>query len=226
MAELDYRTAAGKAEGGYTPRFLRINKYFNRPLAWLLVRALARTPVTPNAVTYASFALAAAAAAIFLRGTPGAFLAAGLLTQLSSIVDCADGMLARARNRTSEFGAYLDLLLDRVGELLVFLGYVFGLERYARKPGLLILGLVSAGLYFFLMTVFYLTKAYLHDTRPGDAAENRAWLMAMIAVFAILNRMESGVYVMFAAASAGSLGLTIRFFFKRRPEAAAAPPAT
>lgn len=71
---------------GLVSRYL--NRRFSRPLA----RLLTRTPATPNQVSLASFAIAMGAMALFLTGHN---IWGGVAAQASSVVDGADGDLAR-----------------------------------------------------------------------------------------------------------------------------------
>jgi len=208
----DYRVASGKSESAFTPRFLQINKVFNRPAASLIVRVLFKTKVTPNQVTLASFVIGLAGAGCFALATREAFIAGGLLTQLSSIVDCADGMLARARGTSNDFGAYLDLLLDRINEYLLLIGAVAGQYRSSGRELDLLIGGFAVGLYFLLTTQFYLAKNLIRDERRGEAAENRGWLMFLIALFAVINRLDIGFFVLLGFSLGGNIGLLIRFF--------------
>lgn len=211
-AGFDYAVAARKRENAFIPRFLQINKVLNRPVAAVLVRALFPTSVTPNQVTLASFFIGLAGAGCFALATPAAFFAGGLLAQLSSIVDCADGMLARARGTASDFGAFLDLLLDRVNEFFLIAGAVLGHFRQSGREIDLVLGIFALGLYFLLTTQFYLAKNLLGDNRRGEAAENRSWLMFLIALFAVVNRMDWGIVLLLLISLGGNIGLLIRFF--------------
>jgi CDP-L-myo-inositol myo-inositolphosphotransferase len=49
-------------------------------------------------------------------------IAAGLLAQLSSIIDGVDGSLARLKSLSSAFGGFLDSILDRYADILIILG--------------------------------------------------------------------------------------------------------
>ncbi|HTO95137.1 MAG TPA: CDP-alcohol phosphatidyltransferase family protein [Bacteroidota bacterium] len=97
-----------------------INTYVLRPAAGLLVRTLYRTPVTPNQVTLAATAAGLAAAGLYLQGTPGLTLAAGLCITLKDILDSADGQLARAKGMFSRAGRFLDSIGDFAVNLAVF----------------------------------------------------------------------------------------------------------
>ena len=83
------------------------------------VRILARTSITPNAITWFGFLLAVGAAAFIITGY---LFAAGLVVLLAGFFDILDGALARHRNQTTRFGAVLDSTLDRLAEAVVLLG--------------------------------------------------------------------------------------------------------
>jgi len=215
-AAFDYEKAVRKSENHFVPRFLQINKFLNRPAASLIVRVFFKTRITPNQVTVASFFIGLAGAGCFSLATPGSFIAGGLLTQLSSIVDCADGMLARARGTSNEFGAHLDLILDRINESFLITGAILGWFRFSGRESDLILGLFALGLYFLQTTLFYLVKSLTGDERRGETAENRGWLMFLIALFAVINRLDIGLVVLIIASLGGTIGLLIRFFRFRK----------
>jgi phosphatidylglycerophosphate synthase len=215
----------GKEEGRHGVRQLGINRAVNRPLAGLLVRALYATRVTPNQVTLAAFVIGLAGALFFLGGRPWAFAVGGVLVQLSSIVDCADGMLARARGQTSEFGATLDLLLDRLNEFFLMIACALGYFFYSRKGWLLGLGLAGTALYFLETTVFYLLNGARGLARRGETSEERGWLMFGLFFFGLTGRIDIAILVLpfFAAATVAFMVVD----FCRRPEktiGAARPP--
>ena len=89
-----------------------------RPLAHLLVRALLRTRVRPEHLVLLQGALGALAAGLVVRGDD---LAAAALLIARSVLDNADGQLARARGQASQLGRYLDTEVDLLTNLLVFL---------------------------------------------------------------------------------------------------------
>lgn len=212
-AEFDYRLAVAKKDSRWALRLLQLNRYLNRPLASLLVRAVFRTRVTPNQITVAGFVLNLAAAGFFLRGRREFLLWGGILAQLSSIVDCADGMLARSRGQVSEFGAALDLILDRLGEFLVLGAAAAGLFFRSGRALWLGLGFLALALYFLSLTLFYLIKALRRDERRADTAETRAWLMALIGLFGVLGRADIGLAVLLAFAACSTLYQLGEFLF-------------
>ncbi len=76
-------------------------------------------PITPNQVTFVAFAVMVAAAAALGAGAP---VPAALLIAFSSVLDGSDGEVARLTYRSSTYGAFLDAVLDRVADGLMFTG--------------------------------------------------------------------------------------------------------
>jgi phosphatidylglycerophosphate synthase len=77
---------------------------------------LARTPITPNGVTWLMLVAGLAAAGVL--SLPGIAPAVGavLLVQLQLLLDCSDGELARWQKRSSPAGIYLDRIAHYVTE--------------------------------------------------------------------------------------------------------------
>jgi phosphatidylglycerophosphate synthase len=117
-------------DGFYSVFFLR---KFSKILTWLAVRIGA----TPNQVTLLSFAIGLSAAYSFSQGGFAATLVGAILLQLSIIVDCVDGELARYTRKFSSLGAWLDAVTDRVKEYLVFFGLAYGAAREGKDFWLL-----------------------------------------------------------------------------------------
>ena len=100
--------------------------FFLRRLSKLLTFLAIKVRATPNQVTLASFAIGLYAAYLFAQGDTWSLVIGAILLQVSLIVDCVDGELARYTRRFSELGAWLDAITDRVKEYAVFLGLAYG----------------------------------------------------------------------------------------------------
>jgi CDP-diacylglycerol--glycerol-3-phosphate 3-phosphatidyltransferase len=90
-----------------------------RTLASRSVTGLARTRVTPNALTATGVTLCVAAAvpAPFEdRSKILVYWLAAAVFVVGSVLDILDGALARAGGKSTVFGAFLDSTTDRVGE--------------------------------------------------------------------------------------------------------------
>jgi len=91
------------------------NAYVCRPIAAVLVDALKDTRITPNQITLSAVFVALASVAMLLLW-PGhaGLIAAAVVFELSYVLDCADGMLARWRGTASPVGHLLDFLMDEL----------------------------------------------------------------------------------------------------------------
>jgi CDP-diacylglycerol--glycerol-3-phosphate 3-phosphatidyltransferase len=90
-----------------------------RTLASRSIVGLARTRVTPNALTTAGVSLCLAAAVLVYFEDHNKFLfywLGAFVFVVGSILDILDGALARAGGKTTPFGSFLDSTTDRVGE--------------------------------------------------------------------------------------------------------------
>ena len=115
-----------------------ISQHLNRRLSRPLARLLAPTPITPNQVSVAAFLVALGAMGLFVIGEN---LWAGLAAQASSIIDGADGDLARLKSMTSPFGGFFDAVLDRYADAAILGGLAYW--AFAFETGTPI-GLVAA----------------------------------------------------------------------------------
>jgi len=119
LGQLRLKMANRANDGFYSVFFLR---KFSKLLTWLAVRVKA----TPNQVTLISFAIGLYSAFCFTKGSFSQTLLGAVLLQISIIVDCVDGELARYTRKFSKLGAWLDAVTDRVKEYMVFLGLAIG----------------------------------------------------------------------------------------------------
>lgn len=108
-------------------------------------RRLAATGITPNQVTVAGLVTVLVAAVLIGYGF---LVAGGLLFLAGSLFDLMDGVLARAEDRTTDIGAFLDSSLDRIGEGVVFAALVlhFATEGDPWMAALTVIALTGANL--------------------------------------------------------------------------------
>jgi phosphatidylglycerophosphate synthase len=125
MGRVRLRMANRANDGFFSVFFLR---KFSKLLTWLAVRVKA----TPNQVTLISFAIGLYSAYSFAQGSFWWIFLGAVLLQLSIIVDCVDGELARYTRKFSKLGAWLDAVTDRVKEYMVFLGLAIGADKNGR----------------------------------------------------------------------------------------------
>jgi CDP-diacylglycerol--glycerol-3-phosphate 3-phosphatidyltransferase len=119
-----------------------------RSLASRSVTGLARTRVTPNALTAAGVTLCLAAAVIVPFENRNELLfywLAAVVFVVGSVLDILDGALARAGGKSTAFGAFLDSTTDRVGEGAILASIGFVLARQGNDVAVLVTILSVAG---------------------------------------------------------------------------------
>jgi len=117
-----------------------ISRHLNRKASEPMARLLVKTRITPNQVSWAAFGIAVLSFVSFIFGQN---IIGGLLAQLSSIVDGVDGGLARLKGASSEFGGFLDSILDRYADILIVLGLTFWSLSHETYPGIWLVGFLS-----------------------------------------------------------------------------------
>ena len=117
-----------------------VSRYINRRISEPIAKLLARTRITPNQISWTAFGLAVLSFLSFIYNWN---IAAGLLAQLSSIIDGVDGSLARLRGMSSAFGGFLDSILDRYADILVMLGLTIWSASNEVYPYIWLVGFLS-----------------------------------------------------------------------------------
>jgi CDP-diacylglycerol--glycerol-3-phosphate 3-phosphatidyltransferase len=123
-------------------RLAGARKAFAHRFSQPIVRLLARTKVTPNALTWLGLLLSLAAGVLIALKQP---FVAGFVVLFAGLFDMLDGALARLTDRTTKFGAILDSTLDRLGEVAVLLGLLIFFVREPSTTGILLVGFTLPG---------------------------------------------------------------------------------
>ena len=111
----------------FTDRARTMTRGVVEPLAY----AIGRVGLTPNGVTLIGMSLHVLVAALLALGY---FAVGGALLFIASGIDGLDGTLARLTGKTTPFGAFFDSTLDRISEVLTFLGLILYLDWRAVDP--------------------------------------------------------------------------------------------
>ena len=106
-----------------------------RTLATRSVGGLARTRITPNALTASGVLLCLVASVLVLFEHPHRLLffwLAAAVFVVGSLLDILDGALARAGGKTTPFGGFLDSTTDRISEgfMLTAIAYVLATHHH------------------------------------------------------------------------------------------------
>lgn len=114
------RLQANRIDDGFYSTF--VVRKISKPLTGLAIR----WGLSPNSITIFSFIIGLLAAASFAGGSRWFLLLGAVLLQLSLVIDCVDGEVARATRRFSTLGAWLDASTDRVKEYAAYAGLAAG----------------------------------------------------------------------------------------------------
>jgi archaetidylinositol phosphate synthase len=138
-------------------------EYVFRPAAQLVVLVLRPLRVAPPAVVLANAACGLGAAVAIMRGH---LIVGALLLQAKTLLDNADGQLARATGRISVLGRYLDSESDLLVNAVVFaaLGSATG-EPFLALAAFLVLTLVLS-LDFNFERLYRRERGDEHDPSP------------------------------------------------------------
>ena len=171
-----------------------VDKIFNRPCGRPLSKLLVHTPVSPNLVSMASILIGVISAFFLAAGQYALTIVGAVLFQISAIVDCVDGDIARAVFKESPLGKWLDLAGDQVVHVAVFAGIAIGVVRAGGSTHVLWLGASAiAGALLSFMVVLRGMRC-----RPGensaiqkliDAATNRDFSVIVL-VLALLQQLH------------------------------------
>ena len=145
----------------------------HRPLAYVLARSLLNTPVSPNLITLLSLGVGLYGAYFVTRSTPHHFQWAALCCFIATVLDCADGQLARLRKTSSVIGRMLDGTTDVLVSGSVLLGVTYVVfQRYVTSwwhgvlaIALMVVMIVSTSVQTTLFDHY--KTIYLKVTVPG-----------------------------------------------------------
>ncbi len=108
-----------------------VSKRLNRPLSIRLTRFLVKYQITPNQISVFSFFISLVAAVLLGAGGKRMLASGGIIAQAASVIDGCDGEVARLKYLSSEYGGWLDAVLDRYADAFLLFGLTLhGLSCY------------------------------------------------------------------------------------------------
>jgi CDP-diacylglycerol--glycerol-3-phosphate 3-phosphatidyltransferase len=181
-----------------------------------LVRVLAKTPVTPNALSWSGFILALGAAALVINGYP---LAAGIVVLVAGFFDILDGALARRVKKVTPFGAVLDATLDRLSEGVILLAIM---AVYAIQPWLTGVLLVGAALILSQLVSYIRARAEAQGLACKVGIFTRAERVVILALGLLLSYFTPALAIALAIIAVFSLVTVIQrvvYVWRQKPPA-------
>src|SRR5215204_6462630 len=164
-----------------------------------MVRALAAAGVHPNILTAIGVTINVGCAVLFGIGE---FFFAGIVLIVANIFDMLDGNVARLTGNVTKFGTFLDSSLDRLSDMVAFLGIMMFYAGNSPQHSLLNVFLAGVGMIASVM-VSYTTA--------------RSEGLGVKANVGFLQRPERIVLLIIGALSTWDWNST-NFFFNRMPQ--------
>ena len=160
-------------------------KHISYPIGARFAYVFAKLGFSPNAVSLFGLAVALlTVVAVYFQ--PNNVIAAVIIfigLEVSYIIDCADGVLARALNRTSPFGALLDKLCDGLQTLVIPLLLIWiidcrgEIQTHLTVP-LIITWVISSSL---LTHTIWFKSIYVAQSKPSETSK-RGFIASVAAI--------------------------------------------
>ena len=143
-------------------------------------RTIARTGVSPNALTTVGLVLTATGAGLVIADHP---VAAGWVLVFGGLMDTFDGAVARARNRSTPFGGFYDSVTDRMSDGIILGGMAVWLRDDVRLLLLVVAALITAQ-----VTSYVRAKAEAIDLSCSIGIMERAERAILLMFALVFNR--------------------------------------
>ena len=127
-------------------------RWIGRGSGWLLDRIVAiisATGVNPNILSYLGLFVTGWAAVLLAAGK---FRWAAAAIFLAGFFDLADGPVARRMKRATTFGAFLDSMLDRYSDMLLYMGIIVYYAKVGRFFYVILAAVAMAGSFMVSYT--------------------------------------------------------------------------
>lgn len=177
---------------------------------------------TPNQITSISGIFGILGALLLTMGDYSTNIIAAIFIQIFAILDVVDGDVARAKDLQSVRGMWLDIFFDKLNDFLIISCFTLGVFLKNTNPIILFFGMCLMGINFFIQFIMVLNDHLFKVNRvvnediinsKGDSLSRinylvgnivifyrahislqHSQLLVLISFFAIINKMEFGLY--------------------------------
>lgn len=178
--------------------------FFYRTLGIFIVPYILRTGVSATTVTLTGGAVGLAGALVLAGGTYPFLVIGTILIQICLFIDYTDGGVARARGEASNYGDWLDCIVDRVVDAGVFFGLCWGHYRTHGQVDVWVWGFAAIALRTMIGAFTHITELYVprslamikSDLQAGGLRRVLKWgafsrvnLYFLIAVLCLLDQV-------------------------------------
>ncbi|NOR22942.1 MAG: NTP transferase domain-containing protein [Desulforhopalus sp.] len=120
-----------------------VSRWLNRPISIRFSKVLVNFNITPNQISFFSFVLSMIAAGFFALGNYWFLALGGIIAQFASIIDGSDGEVARLKYLSSEYGGWVDAVLDRYADAFLLFGLTWYVYSQDLSPWALGIGFLA-----------------------------------------------------------------------------------
>lgn len=166
-----------------------------KPKLEALGKIFASTGLPPNFWTSVGLVFAFASAIAYGIGIEYGFIIGGILLLISGFFDIVDGQVARVTRKTSQKGSFLDSMFDKIAEVAIFLGLLFG--GYT-EPYLILLAITISLLVSYARAKADALSVKLQGIGIGERAER---LLAIAIIGFIPGMMVYAVIIVIIIAT-------------------------
>jgi CDP-diacylglycerol---glycerol-3-phosphate 3-phosphatidyltransferase len=180
-------TSLGRFKNGYTNG--------GRSVAFRFMQRFTSVPITPNQLTTLGFVLNVAAGALIYERH---WVWATVAFVAGSVIDALDGALARAHDKSTPFGGFLDSTLDRMSEGVILGSIALVLADQGHTVALACVFVALVGSFLVSYTRAKAEALGLKGDVGLMARAERIVLLAAVLPFAGLGALPYVIYVLAA----------------------------
>jgi phosphatidylglycerophosphate synthase len=138
-----------------------IDLFFYRPLAFLLVKSVYNTRITPDHITLAAIIMGLTGGFFYSFGQQLTCFIGAFFYIMFVILDCSDGQLARLKKNGTSIGRLLDGIADYIVVISIYIGIAIGYSNKEGQPSSMFDLLIISGISIIIQEVlvdFYRTR--------------------------------------------------------------------
>jgi len=143
--------------------------YILRPIAFIFVKLLYPTSITPNQVSLMSIVVGMMSGYFFSRGDVTSYFIAGILYFFCLVLDCVDGMIARLKKNGTPVGRIVDGFADYIVGISVYVGLAIGFTKgivsidfWTNHPIILLLIAAASHIFHAMIVDYYRVEFMSH----------------------------------------------------------------
>ncbi|HTC40396.1 MAG TPA: CDP-alcohol phosphatidyltransferase family protein, partial [Candidatus Acidoferrales bacterium] len=183
-------------------------------LSWPVERLaalLSRTGIPPNVITWSALVINFWAAVLF---SVGRFRAGAGLMLLAGLGDLLDGPVARRQGRVSLFGGFLESILDRYADLMLFLGLLVYYVSVNRFEYAVLAGIGMAGA---VMVSYAKARAESLVTVGEVGFWERPERLVLMILGGLINKMQPVLWILAIGPNVTVIHRIVRTWIETKP---------